>query len=56
MDKLKVEEVTHWGIIFEDGTVLCSEHEQDCCENHYLDFTDLTLNDFEDLEFELTKK
>lgn len=54
MDKLKVVKVTSDDITFDNGTKLYSEHIQDCCENHYLDFSDLTLNDFEELEFDLT--
>jgi hypothetical protein len=41
------------GIIFDDGTVLTSFHEQDCCEVHILDFADLDLREFEGLEFNL---
>lgn len=41
-------------IKFDDGTILDSEHEQDCCESHYLEFNDLTLEDFDGLEFDLS--
>ena len=33
---------------------LYSQHEQDCCEHHYLNLSDLTIEDFEGLEFDLT--
>jgi len=54
MQKLKVLEIKENEIIFENGYKLASEHRQDCCEEHYLYFKDLTLNDFEGLEFDLT--
>ena len=39
---------------FDDGATLSSDHDQDCCENHYLSFKDLSLQDFEGLEFDLS--
>lgn len=42
-------------LYFDDGTVLSSYHTQDCCESHDLYFGDLTLEDFDGLEFDLTK-
>lgn len=39
---------------FSDGTWLNSTHSQDCCESHYLSFEDITLSDFDDLEFDLS--
>jgi hypothetical protein len=41
------------GIYFDDGTVLASDHQQECCESHYLSFSDIKLDDFEGLEFDL---
>ena len=41
-------------ITFEDGTILDSEHVQNCCESHFLSFDDLTLEDFDGLEFDLS--
>jgi len=41
-------------IRFDNQSELCSEHEQDCCENHYLDFSNLTVEDFDNLDFDLT--
>jgi len=39
---------------FDDKSKLSSDHEQDCCENHYLDFSGLTMQDFEGLDFDLS--
>lgn len=41
-------------LYFDDGTMLFSSHQQDCCENHYLDFSNLMMDDFEGLEFDLS--
>lgn len=49
-----VIEVNQDSIKFDSGAVLSSYHEQDCCENHYLSFTDLTIEDFEGLRFDLS--
>ena len=49
----KIAEITDEKVIFENGYKLYSYHEQDCCENHYLDFEHLSLEDVEDLEFDL---
>lgn len=54
MNKLKVVKVDAESIEFENGVQLYSNHDQDCCENHYLSFSDLTIADFEGLEFDLT--
>jgi hypothetical protein len=54
MDKLKVVKIEDEQIEFENGMILFSSHDQDCCENHYLSFKDLTIADFEGLEFDLT--
>lgn len=54
MKNLKVVKVDAESIEFENGVQLYSDHDQDCCENHYLSFGDLTIADFEDLEFDLT--
>lgn len=39
---------------FDDKSELSSEHYQDCCEDHYLDFSQHSLSDFEGLEFDLS--
>ena len=46
MRNLTVVSVTNLEITFSNGWVLSSDHYQDCCENHYLDFSDLTVDDF----------
>lgn len=56
MRKIKVVKIEDNKLIFDDGTKLYSYHEQDCCENHYLDFADLNIMDFEGLEFDLTNE
>lgn len=45
--------VTTGGIQFEGGIMLSSDHSQDCCERHELTFDDLTMADFDGLEFDL---
>ena len=54
MEKLKVVKVDPDSIEFDNGLTLTSDHDQDCCENHYLSFSDLTIADFEGLEFDLS--
>ena len=39
-----------------NGVELYSNHDSDCCESHYLSFDDLTIEDFKDLEFDLTSE
>ena len=47
----KVTSITSEAIHFDSGLRLYSHHCQDCCEHHELTLTDLTLQDFEGLEF-----
>jgi len=54
MKNLKVVKVDSDSVEFENGVKLYSNHDQDCCESHYLDFSDLKIEDFKDLEFDLT--
>lgn len=55
MEKVvKAVRVEQYELHFDDGSVLTSEHDQDCCERHYLSFADLTIQDFEGLEFDLS--
>lgn len=54
MDKLKVVNVKSDVIEFENGFSLYSNHDSDCCESHELYLKDLTLKEFEGLEFNLT--
>jgi hypothetical protein len=41
-------------IEFSNGIKLFSYHYTECCERHYLSLNDLTMSDFEGLEFDLT--
>ena len=54
MNRAKVVKIGPDCIEFENNVKLYSEHDQDCCEHHYLYFEDLSLKDFEGLEFDLT--
>ena len=54
MKKLKVVKVDEDCIVFENGIQLYSNHNRDCCESHYLSMQDLTIDDFNGLEFDLT--
>jgi hypothetical protein len=54
MKNLKVVNIHLNGLEFDNGMLLSSYHEQDCCEYHYLSFYDLGLEDFEGLEFDLS--
>lgn len=54
MNKLKVIKVTSDAITFENDIELYSDHQQDCCESHWLSMSDLTIEDFEGLEFDLS--
>ena len=50
----KVVLITDDLLRFDDGTTLSSDHDQDCCEAHYLSFKDLSQSDFDGLEFDLS--
>ena len=54
MNKVKVVKIDGESLEFENGVVLTSNHDTDRCESHYLSLADLTLADFEGLEFDLT--
>jgi hypothetical protein len=54
MNKTKVIKVDSDSLEFENEVVLTSDHDSDCCESHYLSFSDLTIDDFDGLEFDLT--
>ena len=56
MNKVKVIKVDSDGLYFNNGARLDSKHDQDCCESHYLSFADITLADFNGLEFDLTSE
>jgi hypothetical protein len=51
---VKVVEVDSESLIFDNGVRLYSNHDTDCCESHWLCFNDLSLEDFEGLEFDLS--
>ena len=53
MNLVTVKEKSDLGITFDNGYVLSSDHDQECCEQHYLDFSDITLSDFENCIFDL---
>jgi hypothetical protein len=40
-------------IVFSNGYTLNTYHGQDCCESHYWSLTDLSIDDFDGLEFDL---
>lgn len=52
--KVTVKDVSAVGLLFDNGAELSSAHDQDCCEDHYLHFGDLTIEDFDELEFDLS--
>ena len=54
MKNLKVVSLNSDEITFDNGVKLYSNHDQDCCENHYLSMSDLIISDFEGLEFDLS--
>ena len=55
MNKSKVVKIDGDLLYFDSGAKLYSDHNQDCCESHFLSLSDLTLEDFEGLEFDLSK-
>lgn len=54
MNQLKVVKLDGNEVVFNNGIKLSSFHDRECCERHYLDFSILTLDDFEGLVFDLT--
>jgi len=54
--KAKVATIEFRQIVFDNGWSLYSEHEQDCCESHSLDFKSLELSEFDGLVFDLNSK
>jgi hypothetical protein len=50
--KLWVDEA----ILFSDGYILGSHHDADCCESHYLEFTNINLDIFKGLKFDLSNE
>lgn len=54
MESLKVVKIIDDELIFDNGTKLYSDHDQYCCEHHYLNFSGLELDEFDDLVFDLS--
>ncbi len=54
MKNLKVIKIDSDTIYFNNGVKLFSDHQQDCCESHYLSVSDLELSDFDGLIFDLS--
>lgn len=52
---MKVVKIIKDGLRFDDGTMIYSDHDQDCCESHWLSLDDYTVDDFEGLEFDLSR-
>ncbi len=50
----KVVSICSGYIQFTNEVQLYSYHEKECCEEHYLSFTDLTMLDFEGLKFDFS--
>jgi len=51
---VKVASVNSEELTFDDGSKLFSEHGQDCYESHFLSFTDLSIRDFDGMDFDLS--
>ena len=49
-----VTKITDDVIYFDNGAKLTYYHADDCCENHWLDFTHIELSDFDGLIFDLS--
>jgi hypothetical protein len=54
MKNLKVIKIESDFLLFDNGVKLYSDHQQECCERHYLDFSDVALSDFDGLKFDLS--
>ena len=52
----KIIKINSEFIEFDNGYKLLSEHDQDCCEQHYLYFNDLDIEDTKNLEFDLNNE
>lgn len=40
-------------IVFDSGYVMRSDHHSDCCESHWLDFSQVSMDDVDGLLFDL---
>jgi hypothetical protein len=54
MKNLKVIKIESEVLHFENNVWLSADHEQECCENHWIDFSDFKLEDFEGMLFDFT--
>ena len=54
MNNVKVIKIDSESLTFDNGVILDSAHDTDCCERHYLDLSDLTIEDFHGLEFDIS--
>ena len=54
MNKVKVVSVRDDKIAFDNGVVLYSHHDYECCERHYLSLEGLSLKDFDGLSFDIS--
>ena len=54
MDKVKVTKIARDSLTFNNGVRLYSNHDSDCCEHHYLSLADLSMQDFDGLEFDIS--
>ena len=50
---VSIESCDEGVITFSNGYKLSTYHNQDCCEVHYWSLTDLSLDDFDGLDFDL---
>lgn len=48
---ITISSINSGSIIFNDGSMLTSAHEQDCCESHYLDFSNEDEQSLKQLKF-----
>jgi len=54
MDKVKVTKIARDSLTFNNGVRLYSNHDSDCWERHYLSLEDLSMQDFDGLEFDIS--
>lgn len=52
--KTKITKIDKDEVHFDNGMILSSDHDQSCCESHYLDFSNVAKEDYVNLEFDLS--
>ncbi len=52
--KNELVQLKEYELVFADGTTISSDHDNDCCESHYLSFADLKSEDFAGLSFDFS--